>query len=792
MSVLQKKIRNFLDEKRDLDHQYQLVVKSAPEADENVAGLRDLYEFDQLCYLYLALKSYYDISRINWDLDYRNLLDDLANIVLRMEAKIPVTDILSLTPHLNVVRRQLRENAREGGKVAFSMVLLSLEMERFRDMVMALDVTHIDVDLRPEGARSIEKAPEIGRATKADNLQNIASSHVATPASATPASKIQTPASAQSETRPTVFVRSGTLPSRVGVSTNSHQLHSNQSTPDSSRILSTQAQKNAIPPNLTQKAPVTPIPVQKEALTPGSSQLAGLSPAFGQKRPLPSSAGLSPPKRQKQVFFAHFNTWSEEYVETIYRCATLYPHMVSDSIREAFWVKYGLKLSTEAAHALALHYGILPETMPKYRYYIQTFHSVASQFYKNRHKYVTEPWAELKRLFSRKTDLILSDDDVKGRYELFVLHRQTFGDRGEPPSNYEGHWEAFHKVYMFRKSQKASEASFFASAHSEAANPPRVYSPTPSQKASTPVEWSPKAIEALVRVQAEVHNEAPDRITVVQSRLEAEGYRIPLRDLIDKLGTTDVMRAVLELRRKMRSTAPVTPNETDKIKNGLKNLEKLAAQISSALTAEKEKLVSENRELVLETPTPAKTQTSNQAPMKTPDTSAKGPPLHSKPSIANQTYPKSTEKSTPVSKPKATPKKQTEDLPAGVKKTTAAPAQPNHFEAFMEKIARETRIDGYYRVRFKNLSESAFWDFDKHRTITATVEHISQIPEDTRNPTEKVARANLLKLLRLRFLRLYQIMISEEYLEQKLIKMMKEEVFDARACQLINDQIAKK
>lgn len=778
MSVLQRKIRNYLDLKRDLESQYKSVIKSTSDSN---TGLQDLYEFDQLCYLYYALKSYYDISRSNWDLDYRNLLDDLASIVLRMEDKIPIADILAQAPKLTVVRRQLRENAKEGGKVAFSMVLLNADMESFRLIVMSLDLNQVDVDsssLRQLSlkAETSEQQGNTASTTSTSGQPVPPKHHPTQPQTTTPrASKQQRQTEEALPTAQTAPQPKGTLPGAVVPLA---VQHTNQQTPQTSRY---SPNNKRTPGSLSQPSPSLQKPT-----------------AFAsQKRP--TVLDSSPQKRPKQVFFTHLNDWTPEHVQCVFRCAIMAPHRVSESIQEGFEKSFNIKISLEAAHALQLHYGILPETMNDYKYYMQSFHTVASKFFANRQHYVTEPWAELKKLFLRKTNLLLSDDDVKGRYELFILHRQTYGPQGEPPLYYENAWNEFKRIHSFRQSQqKDTGKSFFASANENQGGALRN---AIASKPRNPIFWSIRATLELVRAQATIAATKPGRILEVQKHLRAAGFDFSLEEIITKLSERGVMNSINDLQRML---------EREQLKqrqlgqHGLNVIESQGFDISGA---QRTPSLPETQAPSSKAPSSQPVPTPQTQPAQSISTTATTGLLRNKPDVpsaisASQVSSTQAENKSPqadsvkqpaASSPTARSPSSDSDLPKGVRRVSANVGQkPNHFDNLIAKVTDAVRPNWHYLNRFKNLPVTAFWDFDKNLTITSTVDHISQISENTQNPTERVARANLIKLIMLRFLRKHLIIVTEEYLEARLIKMMEKDVFDAAACRLINDQIMKK
>lgn len=735
MSVLQRKIEHFLTTKNDLEAEYKLIVKSQPH-DDSETGLKDLYEFDQLCYLYIALKSYYDYSQTTWDLDYRNILDDLASIVQKMEDKIPIAEIVGNVPQLNVIRRQLRENAKEGGKVASSMVQSTADMETFNAVIASCNSQHVNETETMSRQLPKNKPRTPQRVTDKSSTTKI---------------------SQHSENR-------HGLPSRDSDSKIASV--STSPTPDSG---SSNPSESGKPPSNIAAQNIYELSTSENDEQPdsGTTKPTETHTSNGLKRGAPQVTSHSQ-KRIKQVFFTHLDSWKPEYVRVLYQVAMINPHRINQSVQEAFREKFNISLSYDAVHALLFHYGILSESMEHYQYYIQTFHSVASKFYVNRHKYVTEPWAELKKLFTRKTDYTLSDEEVKGLYELFVLHRQTYGPTGEPPAYYEPLWEDFNRIHKFRKYNKLNIPTISKAKESKPNDAATNYQPAQfstdehHRSINHSTNWTPAMNDAIIRADAAV-GEGSGRELLIQQKLRQEGFSVSLEDIGIKLGNAAVVESAKVLKQRIRETMHHFPQPSRQL-------------LSRELTD----------------------QFGNQTPQPNPNQAGASRPALSSipPSTGNQaqsgnatsTAHKSTNSS--VAEASKTPSKS---LPQGVKRVAPRTGdQSKHFDGFMEQIAKSARPEWHYHKRFDKLPASSFWDFEKNKTITTVVDHISLIPENTLNATERVARANLMKLITLRFLRLHQIMISEDYLQARLIKMMEKDVFDPKACRLINDQLTKK
>lgn len=429
MSVVEKKIRSFLSDKLDLDLKYKAIIEngSTPNTPGDSRALLNLYEFDKLCYLYHALKSYYDTSKCKWDLDYRNILHDLSNLIQKVEAKLPVDDILETHRQLAVIRRQYKENAAEGGRVAFAMVLLAMELTDLTSMVQKF---------------LGKTAPAIAKANR-DHISASTTSqqqnHQQQPQQDTPA----TGSSSLTE-KETYDLQQRKFNDLIRAPLAEPQ---HPAAPDLSQLNGSKRNHSGVP--LPGLQPIAPAPS------------ATLAP--------PADPGLTPSKRHRpHKYFSDLNNWTREHVKCAYDAVLENPERPNDAIILAFRAKLGIELTPEAAYTLRSHYGMIIQTMENFQYYNQAFNVVASQFYSHRLKYVTVPWADLKIQYARKTGLSISDEEIKGRYDLFLHHRQIYGSTGEPPSNYVDLANDFKKRYL-----KWVELKTTAHIRSAAASAPR-------------------------------------------------------------------------------------------------------------------------------------------------------------------------------------------------------------------------------------------------------------------------------------------------------------------------------
>lgn len=747
MSVLPKKTRSFLITRKELNAQYiQIKARAESNAEfdpELIQGLKNLHDFDQLCYSFCALKAYYDVSKSRWDLDYRNLLDDLQSLNNRVEAKLPVSELVVQFGELAVLRRQLKENAREGGKVAHLMVSLKTEMGKLvASLALALSVQHAAVEDTTKTAESDAKSIAKGSA----------------------AQKPKSKATKAKDARAVVIDSSaGTTPS---LSETPVELPaSTPSKPPSNKLPTPQVPKH-IPTSTKRSAPsdFTLQPAKPLQLPQTQSMM------MEEARTFPAD----------DLSFWHFKLWTRQHVHCMFQAFFTNETEPSQEIRTAFRQHFQVEISLVAAQTLLLHYGLSPQT-DNFQYYIQVFHLVASQFYENRKKYVTVPWADLRVQFSRKTGILLPDWEIRGRYQFFLLQRRTYGVHGEPLSNY------IDFVEQFRRRAENTTLQEFSSLPHDNSNWKAHQEAIPNQGTgpSSPLAYPqqmsladyanrvPNALDYVAEAHHKIPHNTPNRLLAIQHyvRLKA-GADVPTKRMEDILRNQDVEQPVRNSPEADGSFL-TNPEPTTKAENSSPQL-----------------LTEEITPPVPKTPV----MKARTHAVVSPDIVS---PVVVSPIVASPDYGVEEIREIhqlPLKLNTPTSPKSLGTIPHGSKLESSpkSPRKQGHFEKLMDQIETHTRPDWHYRRLFRRLALTDFWTFEKSKCICATVEYISRIPADTRDVTLRVARLNLMVLLRLRLLRHFKVKLLPELIESRMMRMMEEDAFDAELCRTINEHFLKK
>lgn len=739
---MKKKIGTYLAAREDLQARYMSLVDLV---NPSIKGpMRNLLEFDLLNYSYVALKAYYEFSKSKWDLDYRNLLDELASVNSRIELKLPIYDLYDEVPGLFVLRRELKENAREAGKISHLLISSLATPEELASLVAAISGSSgTSNDETPIKSKST-KLPSPLKSSEQTASENAKDQH----SCQSPGKDIlsvkkdsYTEKIDIENSKPTIELSSNSELQTPLAASGKPANNDNSVSVRTTSILNLQIEPEALltkhnqskdsTPKISDKYPSVnkslqaqmspheqhsvPLPLDTTELQPPDSNSSAKSeekestPSKSKKRsPSPDIDDFQTTKKiHSKSAILQLQTWSRSHIKCLTDAAFKDSENVTTAIQDAFKKKFHVSLTIEEAETLRLHYGLKRSEMENYRYNMQVFHLVATKFYGNMAKYVVIPWEEIRLQYSRKTGTNIPDWEVRGRYYLFLLHRSTYGRFGEPCSNYCDLVASFHKVKNpdMKLGLPVPQDIFVKSINSPARRP-IVLTPTLktlvvglglSFEPKSTMTWSPQDIEGLVEAELCIPLNITNRSCVLMQYI----------------------------RRKTGKVFDVA--EVDKCRNLIEVRNLVSSKLKSASAA--------------------KRSSANNHSSSIPN---------SKSELA---------KRRPID-------------PSGL---------PNQFDILLKDIAESTKDDNYYSQRVSENIISEFWDLEKSKSIISTVEFISKIDPATKDVTQKVARLNMIKIVMLRLLREHQVKIQADLIETRLKRMMELDAFDDALCCLINE-----
>ncbi|EDK42098.1 hypothetical protein LELG_00276 [Lodderomyces elongisporus NRRL YB-4239] len=119
-----RKVNNYLDQKKSLTTSYLELDNDLDISPEQVENYLNLFfilkKLDEYKYEYTVAKSYIDSHKDGTiSVATQELLNGIELKIKAMEDEIDIQELISEAPKLSIIRKQLEENAIEGGKLIY-------------------------------------------------------------------------------------------------------------------------------------------------------------------------------------------------------------------------------------------------------------------------------------------------------------------------------------------------------------------------------------------------------------------------------------------------------------------------------------------------------------------------------------------------------------------------------------------------------------------------------------------------------------------------------------------------
>lgn len=124
---LPRKVRNYVEVKHSLEARYDSLISNAVHWSSDLinvaAALRLLREMDMIAYQFAAIRAYLDHSKARLLVYDSQFIDEIELYRSTLEKDLPIGELIAAVPALAIIRREYRENAREGGKMAHQVAV---------------------------------------------------------------------------------------------------------------------------------------------------------------------------------------------------------------------------------------------------------------------------------------------------------------------------------------------------------------------------------------------------------------------------------------------------------------------------------------------------------------------------------------------------------------------------------------------------------------------------------------------------------------------------------------------
>lgn len=165
---LPRKVRNYVEVKNSLEARYESLISNAVQWSSDLVNvpvaLSLLREMDMIAYQFAAIRAYLEVSKARLLVYDSQFIDEIELYRTTLEKDIPVGELIAAVPALAVIRREYRENAREGGKMAHQVAVFPMGAfsSIISDALSALvPGTSQSVGPAQHKKRPLERGPEV-------------------------------------------------------------------------------------------------------------------------------------------------------------------------------------------------------------------------------------------------------------------------------------------------------------------------------------------------------------------------------------------------------------------------------------------------------------------------------------------------------------------------------------------------------------------------------------------------------------------------------------------------------
>lgn len=798
-----RKVRNYREAKTKLEGQYQALKLSlfSEEVDEQedvdvAKAFELLVEMDHLFYNFNALKSYFEVSKVPLKFDEEQLIYDMTKFQDKIEKKIPIAELVSVIPNLAILRREFRENAKEGGKIAHQLMMSTADLSNLFESDSPLDLSYPVLHYP-------QNEPEAHYLLTQPIYLEIPSE--------SPRDKIQTPIS-------------------VNVPSKSPSI-----TVVSSKSLSPQpSTQPSVAPAQLAPAPSSKAKSSSQAALaptsqPKSSPLARTVPPSGQKESTkipsttaekstytPSTKSTKPSNKPYESSLSKLDSWTQDYTEWLFQLYIPVDRGTDSNIIKAFRSKFKIDLSAHLVNYLSHHYGLRNSMFFKLNRLFDTLYEEVVPPQK------TEALVTRIKSILTMYDFAVTDSFVREGIAFRNLLFKTNNLTIEPYRNY---LNLVVKHYLLVHGEQASVVlrKNFIEANAEATpselrNTKNVASPY-SSVAHTPTKHKFAAgisgglADSTVAPATLPTNEKNDNKKKVDSA--PNGSSQLSTDLKNSQIIHDSPPKIQQNFQFNQPAEPVThatSASNGDISSDLTN-QRLGArvpiqgacdwtpEILAALDQAIKSVAPSTKNIHLAYSHFIKLKTGKVVPVN--DISRK---LQTCPSTAskndiNQSSDKSTTNGTTnVSLTRGIKRSAPEDIVANIQKRLALAVSSKlnivdsskQFESLVYQMQISEYPNGYYEDLFDNLPRSSFWKFGMNKILVSTVQYLTTSHPEVETLTLEVARAQLPSVILLRLIRQENVSTSIDVIKNRLLKMMDHDIFSNSLTKFLQESLQKK
>lgn len=801
-----RKVRNYREAKTKLEGQYQALKLSLfsegvdEQEDVDVAKAFELLvEMDHLFYNFNALKSYFEVSKLPLKFDEEQLIYDMTKFQDKIEKKIPIAELVSVIPNLAILRREFRENAKEGGKIAHQLMMSAADLSNLFESNCPLEPSYpmLHYPQNEPEAHFLLPQPqdEIYLEIPSESLRHKKPISVNVPSKSPSLTLVSSKSlSPQPSAQPSV------APAQLALAPSKAKSSSQAALAPSSQPKSPPLARTVPPSGQKESTKIPSTTADKSTYTPT-------------KKP------TKPSNKPYESSLSKLDSWTQDHTEWLYQLYIPVDRGTDSNIIKAFRSKFKIDLSAHLVNYLSHHYGLRNNMFFKLNRLFDTIYEEVVLPQK------TDALVTRIKSILTKNDFAVTDSFVREGIAFRNLLFKTNNLTIEPYRNY---LNLVVKHYLLVHGEQASLVlrKNFIEANAEATpselkNTKNVASPDSSVAHSPTIHKFAAGIsgglaDSTVALATLPINEKNDNKRKVDSA--SNGSTQPSTDLQSSQITHDSQPKIQQKFQFKVDSQPAEPvthatsASNGDISSDLTN-QRLGTRIPiegacdwtpemlAALDQAIRSVAPSTKNIHLAYSHFIKLKTGKVVPVNEISRKLRtGPSTASKNGINQSSDKGTTNGTTNVSLTRGIKRSAPEDIVANIQKrlALAVSAKLNsvdsskQFESLIYQMQISEYPNGHYEDLFDNLPRSSFWKFGMNKILVSTVQYLTAPQPEVETLTLEVARAQLPSVILLRLIRQENVSTSIDVIKNRLLKMMDYDIFNNSLTKFLHESLQKK
>lgn len=789
-----RKVRNYKEAKTELEGQYQALKASLftegvdDQEDVDLAKAFELLvEMDHLFYNFNALKSYFEVSKLPLKFDEEQLIYDMTKFQDKIEKKIPIAELVSVIPNLAILRREFRENAKEGGKIAHQLMMSTADLSNLFESDSPLDPSYPVLHYPQNEPVPRKLAPirqeELDSESSRDTVQK--------------AIRVEISSKSPSLT----FVSSKSL------------------SPQPSVVVPVKPAPAASPQSNSSPLARTVLPSGKKKSTKTPSNTANKS-SYSATNKL-----TKPSNKPYESSLSKLDSWTQDHTEWLFELYVPVERGTDSNIIKEFRSKFKINLSAHLVNYLSHHYGLRNSMFFKLNRLFDTMYEEVVSPQKT-----DVSVARIKSIMT-KYDFAVTDSFVREGIAFRNLLFKTNNLTIEPYRNYLNlvvkHYLLVHGEHasvVLRQNfieanaeatpSELNKSKNVASPDSSVALTPKIHKfataisggladssdapatlPT-NDKSRGNKNTSKRKVESTSHEGTQLSPNSQNSQTAHDSQFEVQS---PLQPKVSSRSVDTVIDPTSSSNGSHSSISQLTTNILSGTRVPVDGACDWTPAMLAALDQAKRSVAPSTRNIHLAYSYFIKLKTGKVVPVNEISRKLEAAPTNAAKNGTNQPAVKTANGTANLSLTRGVKRSAPEDIVANIQKKLASAVSyklkgvdsNKQFDSLIYQMQISEYPNSHYEDLFDNLPRSSFWKFDMNKILVSTVQYLAASKPEGESLTLKVAREQLPLVILLRLIRQENISTGIDVIKKRLLKMMDYDIFNSSLSQILNEYLRK-